>query len=149
MSQQLPPRGSLEDLQERLDAMSRLVADLRGRIEDAEEENEQLRNQLDRVAALVDPDDLEVDEMSKQQKVARIREHLVERARSRGGKAALDYNAVVALFDGSFEPPYAYKLMSAAGKVEGFDYSTPSQGNKRVSVDLDRVKDATRFSPSE
>lgn len=108
-----------------------------------------VEERLARIEELADPDGLEWERMDRSEKVRRVRQHLVNRAKKRDGKASLDYREVIALFDGHPSDGTAYSLMEAAGTKDGFDCGTRHGGNKRVTVDLGRLKDQRGVSGGE
>ncbi|MEZ3163270.1 hypothetical protein ABNG03_00140 [Halorubrum sp. RMP-47] len=113
------------------------------------EENQQLRERVAELEGLVDPDPGATDyqQLTKPQKVSRVRSALVEEAEKRGGRAALQYDDVKWLFDGYPSAGHCYDLMERAADLDGFAYDRPSGdgGQKRVRVNLDGVNDLERF----
>lgn len=99
----------------------------------------EVMNRLEDVEDRVDdPKTLEWEEMSKAQRVSRIRQHLAERAESSPyGKASMDAGEIDSLFNGHPSTGYTYKLMDAVAQADGYDVDKPKNGNKRVTVDLD------------
>lgn len=163
MSEQQPPDGTVEGLQQRVDDLEAIVEALRkraGTLRDEtwglEEENEQLRSRVDelegRVADLEamknpNPSSDEYATMDRDTKVQKLRLALVTRAADRAtGKAKMEYNEVLALFDHHPSSGHVYDLMRLAADLDGFAYRTPADGNNTVRVDLDRVKDQTMLS---
>lgn len=106
---------------------------------------------LDRLAAHVDPSKLEYSEMTPHDRQRIIREHLVKEAQRRGSRyATLDYKEVRALFDGHPSEGTAYTDMESVGEKAGFVYEDPpGSENKRVRVDLARLKDDSLLSGAE
>lgn len=118
------------------------------------EKNKELRDTIeslkDRIAELeevVDPDPTtDYDQLTKAQKVRKLRKALLREAMNASGKAAMKYDEVRALFDMNVSPGHAYNLMEAAAKMEGFRYDKEgyqNQGQKRVAVEIDAVNDET------
>lgn len=104
---------------------------------------EQTRDRLATLEAVVetDPTALDYEQMTKEDKVRRVRQHLVEEARGTGrGRAAMNYNEVKWLFDGQISPGHCYNLMEHAGDMSGFEYET-FEGDRqhRVTVNTGRV----------
>lgn len=113
------------------------------------DENQELRERVAELEELVDPDPgaTEYSQLTKPQKVSRVRAALVEEAEKRGGRAALHYDDVKWLFDGHPSAGHCYDLMERAAEMDGFAYDQPSGdgGQKRVRVNLDGVNDLERF----
>jgi len=132
----------VDAIEARLDAMSNWNEDLR-------EENEALRERVAELEELVDPDPgaVSYENLTKEQKVFRVRKVLAERAGRSNGKAAMGYKEIIALFDGHPSPGHAYDLMKRSSKLAGYDYDQAGggRGNKRVRVEIDAVKDETLF----
>jgi regulator of replication initiation timing len=138
----------LADLEAWREAMSRKFQYQQEQLDELREENERLRERLAELDEVVDPDPgaTAYEQLTKPQKVHRLRRTLVEDAAgTQTGKAAMDYRDVRYLFDGHPSPGHAYDLMDAAADLDGFNYDTPSGsgGNKRIRVNLDAVKDET------
>lgn len=113
--------------------------DLREEIENLEEQVERQQFRLGKFQVVIDALDEEpYDRLSKDEKVARIRNELIERAeRSRNGVAALDYEDIVwGVFDGQPSARHAYDLLELAADHETLEeLSDP----RRVSVNLDEA----------
>lgn len=130
-------------------------------IQDVLDEIDRLDNRLDemgerlrRVERVVDtdPDRVEYQEMSKGQKVYRIRQELVEKATATNGKWRLDYQDVKALFNGQPSAGHCYNLMEAAAEMDGFVYDRPGQGDAtsetgeyRIRVETDQLNNMRLF----
>jgi len=138
-----------DELRPLVEALRRRLQFFEERIDDLEEENEQLRGRVTELERVVDPDTAgsEYDRMTKAEKVYKLRVALVREAADRNGKTKMDYREVKALFSGYPSPGHCYDLMSAAANMDGFDYTTPNGqgGNKQIRVNLDAVKDETLF----
>lgn len=144
MSDDEPSR--LDILEQRLDALTTRNNHLQERVWELQDENEQLRDRVAELEQVVDPDpgSVNYEQLTKSQKVHRVRVALVEKAaREHNGKTRMDYNDVVWLFDGNPSPGHAYDLMERAGELDGFEYDKPDGGNKRITANLDAVKDET------
>lgn len=130
--------GEAEDYDTIVEAVREIVA-----------ENQRLREEVAELQELVDPDPgaTEYQQLTKPQKVSRVRSALVEEAEKRGGRAALHYDDVKWLFDGHPSAGHCYDLMERAAELDGFAYDRPSGdgGQKRVRVNLDGVNDLDRF----
>jgi len=133
-----------DDLEQRLDAMSNWIDNLEDRVEDLERENGELRRQVSELKAEVSPDpgSKEYADLSRAEKVQRIREQLLETAGTkRNGMAAMKYREIMMLFDGNPSAGHCYDLMRRAGEADGFDYDENGDGQKRICVDADAVND--------
>lgn len=134
----------LDDLEKRMEALSRARDYLQKRVNELETENNDLRDRLADLEEIVDPDPASRDyqQLTRGQKVRRIRRVLIEQAVSRqNGKAAMEYDDVVWLFDGNPSPGHAYDLMGLAGELDGFEFVDPEGRNKQIRVDLAAVND--------
>lgn len=112
----------------------------------ADLEEKRLEERVGELEATVDPDpnSKSYDEMSRGERVRKIRETLVDESQRRHtGKAQMTYKDVLLLFDNHPSDGYAYKLMKLAGEEEGFQYA--DSDGKVIRVDLDAVKDETLF----
>jgi len=122
----------------RMNTFQERVSELEGELQDAHLRIEELEE-------LVDPDpETPSDELSKDQKVRRVRKALIRDAMESGGRASLKYKEVRALFGNSIAPSYSYDLMESAGEKEGFVYGRSGHrknGEKRIRVDLDAMND--------
>jgi len=134
-------------LQEKAALESR-VDDLFGEIESLREENERLTYRVAELEAEQPDKSLDYEQLSLDDKVARVREELMIHANaSMSGVASLDYRDVmVSLFNDKPSADHCYKLMRLAGQKEGFDYKNPASGNRRVTVDLEVAKMSPEFS---
>lgn len=113
--------------------------------EAAVERVEALEQRVAELEELVDPDPggKDYDQLTKDQKVRRVRTALLEQAAdARNGKAKMNYKEVMWLFDGHPSPGHAYDLMERAGEIDGYAYDAAGgEGEKRVRVDSDAVND--------
>lgn len=138
----------LEDLEARFEALNRARLHFNDRVDVLEEENEQLRERVAELEEIVtpDPNSVEYDQLTRPQKVHRIRKKLVEQAaRRHNGRSSMDYKEVTWLFDGHPSPGHAYTLMELAGELDGFEFDPDSGENQRVLANLDAVNDETLF----
>lgn len=128
-----------------------LVEALRRKVTDQESRIDQLENRLAELEQTVTPDPhmLDYEQLTKEQKVHKLRVHLIREAETnQTGGAQLKYREVKALFDGHPSPGHCYDLMEAAAHAEGFAYDRAGQnnnGDKRVRVTLDAVNDDSLF----
>lgn len=116
------------------------------RIDALQSENEELRKRVIELESQVDPDPTgkPYDELSRAEKVRKVRETIFKEAESRNtGKAKMDYRDVMMLFDNRPSPGHAYDLMKIAGEEDGFRYD--DSDNKALLVDSDAVKDEAYF----
>lgn len=135
----------VRDLDARLGAYRRKDLHQQELIEEQREELEQLRDRVAELEEIVDPDPgaTEYEQLTKPQKVHRLRKHLVQEAAQTNGKYALKYREVKALFDGHPSAGHCYDLMDRAGELEGFGYDEGTGGEKRVRANLEAVNDET------
>jgi len=110
---------------------------------------ESLEERLAEMEELVDPDPggKAYEQLTKDQKVHRVRTALLEQAgNARNGKAKMNYKEVMWLFDGHPSAGHAYDLMERAGSIDGYAYDAAGgDGEKRVRVDTDAVNDDALF----
>lgn len=138
------------DPQKEIERLSRTIAQQNKRISELEEENEELRNKIGELERIVDPNpgSVEYNQLTKDQKVNRIRCKLVKLAENNAGRAALNYKEVKRLFNMHPSNGHAYTLMEAAGTLPGFTYQEPtesSSGEYRITVKTSSVNDIERF----
>lgn len=124
------------------------LTDETGLLEAAVEAADRVENLEERVAELekvVDPDPgtTEYEQLTKSQKVHRIRKTLVENAARTNGRDGMKYKAVMTLFNGHPSPGHCYDLMERAGYADGFAYDESAGGEKRIQVDVADVNDET------
>lgn len=140
-------RRTIRDLEGRVEALNRARLHHQDRIDDLEATNERLRERIGHIEELVDPDPgaTEYHQLTKPQKVHRLRRTLTEQAATqRNGKARMTYREVMMLFDGHPSAGHCYDLMERAAELDGFAYDTPGDGGqKRVRVKIDGVNDET------
>jgi len=139
--------GMTDDVEDRLRRLEAwqdaAITNLKG----LREENEQLKERVAELEELVDPDPGHTDyeQLTKDQKVHRIRKTLCEYAGSTGGTARMKYREVMMLFDGHPSAGHCYDLMERAGQIGGFAYDAAGNGDgeKRIRVNVDDVNDET------
>ena len=144
-------RAAREIAQTALQEKSRLekrVDELEEEIDDLREENERLTYRVAELEAEKPDRSVDYEQLSLEDKVARVREELMIHANaSMSGVASLDYRDVmVSLFNDKPSADHCYKLMRLAGQKDGFDYENPASGNRRVTVDLEVAKSSPEFS---
>ena len=122
---------------------------LEDHVDDLEDEIERLEYRVAELEVATPDDTTEYSELSQDEKIGRVRQELMQRANAApSGKAQIEYKDVMwAVFDGEPSAGHVYNLMQSAGRADGFDYSDPAEGNKRVTVDVEAVKDEAAFSP--
>jgi len=123
-----------------------LVQALQRKLNNAVERIEELENRVAELEQTVDPDpaDVSYEQLTKDQKVFRIRKALGEEAnRSNTHVAQMKYKAIMALFNNKPSPGHAYDLMERAAHADGYEYDTAGQGKgeKRIRVKWDDVND--------
>jgi len=125
------------------DELPALVDALRRKCARQAEEIETLRTRVGDLENLVDPDPggTEYDQLTKDQKVQRLRSKLAEMAAARAGKHAMGYRDVMMLFNDRPSAGHCYNLMERAGQIDGYDYGENPEGEKRLTVKLDAVND--------
>lgn len=135
-----------DDLQPLVKALRRKVNHQEDTINTQEDMIDALEERVAELERLVDPDpgSTEYDQLTKSQKVHRVRKHLVEEA-DKGNVPAMKYKDVKWLFDGHPSAGHCYDLMEQAGQLDGFAYETGGhgKGEKRIRVNLEAVKDET------
>lgn len=137
-----------DDIHNLINAHSKRLNTYRNKIERLEDENEDLRRRIAELEEVVHPDpEKSTDELTKDEKVRKLRKALIREALdATGGRSAMKYDEVRALFDMSISPSYSYDLMEAAGRMDGFSYEragTQNQGQKRIACNMDAVNDKT------
>jgi len=137
-----------DDLETRVEVLEQRLDSMYEWVEEVERSNNELTRQVDELHELVNPDpgSIEYDQLTKAQKVRRIRQTLVDSAGNRG-VAQLKYKEIMMLFDGHPSPGHCYDLMERAAEADGFAYDSAGQGNgeKRIRVKTDDVNDDTLF----
>jgi len=138
-----------DDVEARFDAMSKWQDNLEDRVVELEDENRQLRERVAELEELVDPDpgNVAYEQLTKSQKIHRVRKALLETATRSNGVASMKYKEVMALFNNRPSPGHAYDLMEAAAEIDGYAYDAAGQGrgDKRVRVNADDVNDDRLF----
>jgi len=132
----------------RIDALADYTDELNDYIETLETALDEQAERIRDLEQLVDPDpgSTPYDQLSKDQKVNHLRQHLVDVGEAEAnGKTSMQYREVKALFDGHPSPGHCYDLMRAAAALDGFQYDSNSGWNKRVRVDIEAVKDDRFF----
>jgi hypothetical protein len=134
-----------DDLQPLVEALQRKCRHQSEQIDELQSELDDVREQLAGLQRLVDPDPgaADYEKLTRQEKVYQVRKKLVETAARTNGKAAMDYEAVMLLFDGHPSAGHCYDLMERAGQLEGFAYDESPDGTKRIRTKIEDVNDET------
>lgn len=133
----------------RIEALSRKVDTMREELWDLQEKVEGLEDRIADLESLKNPNPeaTDYDSMDRDTKVQKVRLALIDRAATRPtGKARMEYNEVLALFDHHPSSGHVYDLMRLAANLDGFRYKTPMGDNNAVLVDLEAVKNETMLS---
>lgn len=126
----------LEDLEARFEALNR------GRLT-AFERLDELEEKVDSLMQTVDPNPerASYDQLTRDQKIHRIRTQLLKQAADTNGRASMNYREIKMLFDGNPSDGHAYDLMEAAGQMDGYESQT--EPNRRVIVRQEDVNDTS------
>lgn len=125
----------------------RLSYDLAQTRREVSELRETVEAQAERIAELEqvvspNPGASDYEDLTRGEKVFRLRKALVIKAAKNGGSAAMDYEAVRSAFDYHPSVGHAYDLMAYAGQADGFTYKD-RRGGKRLIAETDGVNDDT------
>lgn len=105
---------------------------------------ETLEDRVSELEQAVDPDpgSTAYNQLTRGQKVHRVRVKLLEQATD-GKSPVMKYDDVRWLFDGKPSAGHAYDLMELAAEADGYVYETGGNGNgqKRIRVEPDAVND--------
>jgi len=124
-----------------IDRMARERAQDRARIAELAEVVENLQAEIDVLKDRApSPSEKQYEQMSKADKAQVVRSKLKEEAKSRGGKAAVQYNDVIRMFDGRPSTGHAYDIIKTAAEAKGYDYNESPEGKKRLTVNLDKTE---------
>ncbi|SEO69928.1 hypothetical protein SAMN05216388_101735 [Halorientalis persicus] len=142
---EIEPEDALEVAQR---ALAR-VSELEERLDETEAENAELKERL--TVLELRYDDLDggrsYDDLDRNGRVGRVREHAFERATEGHGHATLDYNDVMwSVFDGEPSADYCYKLMRLAADATGFTFRDPDGKGKELRVNADAARQGVSFS---
>ena len=115
-------------------------------VNDAVDRVESLESKVSELEEVVDPDPgaVEYDQLTKAQKVRRIRKTLLQNA-AEGRAPVMKYRDVMYLFDSHPSAGHCYTLMERAADADGFHYEQGGHGDgeKRIRVEPDAVNDKT------
>lgn len=138
-----------DDLLDDLGSLDSRIGENAGNIARIIKRVNELEAELERVKGVTnaDPDRTAYEQLTKEQKVYRLRSKLVEIAENTDGTARMEYDDVRKMFGGNPSPGHAYDLMRAAGEIDGFDYeeNTPDGMKKRIVAKSDAVNDVAAF----
>jgi predicted RNase H-like nuclease (RuvC/YqgF family) len=143
--------AAIEQRAEQADALAKRALDLVNekdeRIETLEADLDDLRERLATLEGRVTPDPTTkaYNEKTRDERVREIRLTVARKATQTGGKASMDYNGVLMLFNGHPSPGYAYKLLDLAANMDGFTYEKREGTNDRLCVDMAAVSDESVF----
>lgn len=132
----------IDKLRAHVEALSNRTGDLRETIQELERENSHLRDRVSELERVIapDPEAESYEDLSREQKVFKLRTALVSKATDNQGRARMKYNDVKWLFNDHPSPGHTYDLMKLAGNADGFDYNDKT-GEKRITVDIGDVND--------
>ena len=117
-------------------AMQR-ITDLEEQVAEYEDERERLVFRVGKLESILPDESDPYEDLSREERVMRVQNYVMERAWSSNGRFQIDYNDVLALFNDKPSAGYCYKLMKLAGQEDGFSYD--GGDGKRLRVNLDRV----------
>lgn len=136
-----------EDTERRLEALEAWQDAVKTQLDVLRSENRELKDRVAELETLVDPDPgaTEYDQLTREQKVHKVRKTLVQNAARTNGMDAMKYKAVMSLFNGHPSAGHCYTLMERAAELEGFVYDKAGngRGEKRIRVILGDVNDET------
>lgn len=91
-------------------------------------------------------EDRPYDQLTRDDKIGKVREHAFKKAAQGHGKATLDYDDIKwEVFDGEPSPAHCYDLMKWAAQARGFDHRDPANGNEHLAVDAEEAKRGAAF----
>lgn len=126
----------------RIEALTRKTDAINERIDGLVETVESVEQRLTELEQVVDTDvgAIRYEQLTKQDKVRKVRIALVNRA-GNSGTAKMTYLEVQSLLNNRPSPGHAYDLMKAAAKMDGFEYQEPSGPDNRIIVKMDAIND--------
>jgi len=132
------------EFDDEIDRLSYDLSQTNRRLADLTETVETLADRVADLEEVVDPNPgvAGYDDLTRDQKVFRVRKALVTKAAKNGGAASMDYEAVRSTFDYHPSVGHAYDLMAYAGQADGFSYTERDAG-KRLTVETGAVNDET------
>lgn len=131
---------SLQDVLEIAQNALRRSSDVDDRVEELEDTVERLEFRVGQLEAQLDTSQQDYSTLDRDEKVQRVRRHLLEKADvSPQNAAMLDYEGVQwEVFDGQPSPSHCYDLMRWAADHDAFRYDESDR--TRVTVDLDDLE---------
>lgn len=123
-------------------ALQRKLNHVSDRLESVEADRDDLKDRVAELERVVDPapESKGYDDLSRDQKVFRLRTALVTDAMQNGGRAAMRYGEAKSVFGNRPSPGHTYDLMELAAAADGFDYNEDT-GEKRITVNIEAVND--------
>lgn len=126
-----------DELEALVKALQRKVNAQAGHIQDLEDRVTELETVVN-----PDPGSVDYEQLTKAQKIQKLRLGLIQSAARSNGKYAMKYREVMTFFDGHPSAGHCYDLMDRAGELEGFAYDKANgSGEKRIRVDIESVND--------
>jgi len=145
-----------DDLEGLVKALQRKLNYQVERIDELEETVENVGARVGEMQEVVNPDpgSRTYEELTKDQKVHKVRKKLLSLAMNSNGVASMKYRDVKTMFDGYPSDGHCYDLMELAGQKEGFSYTKNKGGEKVLRVKAPDVNDealihAVNNAPSE
>lgn len=134
-----------QDMQANIEALNRSRVYFQDRVDELDGRVSELESEVADLLAVIEQtaDGLEYDSLDRDQKIFRIRKHLIEAAAGQNGRASIGHKEVKWLFDGRPSKSHIYDLMAAASAVDGFEYRTESRGNYRLTADIPQITDTS------
>lgn len=142
---EISPEDALQVAQRAMSRCSTLEDD----VNELEDENLDLKERLTALELRYQEidDEQSYDDLDRDGRIGRVREHAYRRAVDGHGKASLDYNAIMwEVFDGEPSADYCYKLMKLAANAPGFEYQDPAGKGKKLTVDAREARTGASFS---
>jgi len=124
------------------------VNELEGVVKKQQETIDDLESELTAVSLRVSEfdDEREYDQLTRDDKVGRVREYGFRRADEGHGRTKLDYNDIKwSVFDGEPSPAHCYTLMEVAGSARGFEHRDDADGNEHLAVNAAEAKRGPAF----
>lgn len=134
------PEDALQVAQRALAKVNELEA-VEDRVDDLEEELAAVSLRISEF-----DEDRDYDQLTRDDKVGKVREYGFRRAVDGHGRTQLDYNDIKwSVFHGEPSPSHCYTLMELAASARGFEHCDPSEGNEHLAVDADQAKRGAAF----
>lgn len=123
-------------IQQHQNALGR-ITELEEQLAEYEDERERLVFRVGKLESILPDESDPYEDLSREERVMRVQNYVMERAWSSNGRFQIDYNDVLALFNDKPSAGYCYKLMKLAGQEDGFSYD--DSDGKRLRVNLENV----------